>query len=124
MATHSSILAWRIPWTEEPGRLQAMGSQSRTQLRDFHFHFDHKIIFFLQRKEIRRCLFSPQSDQLAQNFFPLFSLIHGICEKIDHEERPAGPASMSVSCWRSIYTHERPEFRNFCAKGISCIGFQ
>ena len=28
MPTHSSILAWRIPWTEEPGRLQSMGSQS------------------------------------------------------------------------------------------------
>ena len=27
MATHSSILAWRIPWTEEPGRLQSMRSQ-------------------------------------------------------------------------------------------------
>jgi len=27
MATHSSILAWRIPWTEEPGRLQSTGSQ-------------------------------------------------------------------------------------------------
>ena len=28
MATHSSILAWRIPWTEEPGRLQSIGSQT------------------------------------------------------------------------------------------------
>ena len=27
MATHSSILSWRIPWTEEPGGLQSMGSQ-------------------------------------------------------------------------------------------------
>ena len=27
MATHSCILAWRIPWREEPGRLQSMGSQ-------------------------------------------------------------------------------------------------
>ena len=27
MATHASILAWRIPWTEEPGGLQSMGSQ-------------------------------------------------------------------------------------------------
>ena len=27
MATHSTILAWRIPWTEEPGRLQPMGSK-------------------------------------------------------------------------------------------------
>ena len=35
MATHSSILVWRIPWTEKPGRLQSMGSQkSQTQLSD------------------------------------------------------------------------------------------
>ena len=35
MATHSSILAWEIPWTEKPGRLQSMGSQkSPTQLSD------------------------------------------------------------------------------------------
>ena len=27
MATHSSVLAWRIPWTEEPGGLESMGSQ-------------------------------------------------------------------------------------------------
>ena len=30
--THFSILAWKIPWTEEPGGLQSMGSQSQTQL--------------------------------------------------------------------------------------------
>ena len=34
MATHSSILAWEIPWTEEPGGLQSMGSQNQTQLND------------------------------------------------------------------------------------------
>ena len=34
MATHSTILAWEIPWTDEPGRLQSMGLQkSRTQLK-------------------------------------------------------------------------------------------
>ena len=32
MTTHSSTLAWRIPWTEEPGRLQSMGLQSRTRM--------------------------------------------------------------------------------------------
>ena len=37
MATHSSIFAWRIPWTEEPIRLQSMGSQSWTRLSDFTF---------------------------------------------------------------------------------------
>ena len=39
MATHSSILAWKIPWMEEPCRLQSMGSQSQTQLSDFTFTF-------------------------------------------------------------------------------------
>ena len=39
MATHSSTLAWKIPWTEEPGRLQSMGSQSQTQLSDFTLTF-------------------------------------------------------------------------------------
>ena len=33
MAPHSSILVWRIPWTEEPGGLQSTGSQSRTRLK-------------------------------------------------------------------------------------------
>ena len=34
MATHSSILTWRILWTEEPGGLQSMASQSRTRQSD------------------------------------------------------------------------------------------
>ena len=34
MTTHSRILAWKIPWTEEPGGLQSMGSQSPTRLSD------------------------------------------------------------------------------------------
>ena len=38
MATHSSTLAWGTPWTEEPGGLQSMGSQSRTQLTHTHTH--------------------------------------------------------------------------------------
>ena len=33
MVTHSSILAWRIPWTEEPGRLQTMGLQKESRVK-------------------------------------------------------------------------------------------
>ena len=36
MVTHSSILAWEIPWTEEPGMLQSIGSQSWTRLATKH----------------------------------------------------------------------------------------
>ena len=39
MAPHSSTLAWKIPWMEEPGRLQSMGSLSQARLSDFTFTF-------------------------------------------------------------------------------------
>ena len=38
MATHSSILAWKIPWMEEPGRLQSMGHKE-SDTTDFTFTF-------------------------------------------------------------------------------------
>ena len=39
MAPHSSTLAWKIPWAEEPDRLQSMGSQRRLSDFTFTFHF-------------------------------------------------------------------------------------
>ena len=38
MAPHCSTLAWKIPWTEEPGRLQSMGSRLSDFTFTFHFH--------------------------------------------------------------------------------------
>ena len=37
MTAHSNTLAWKIPWTWEPGRLQSVGSQSQTRWSDFTF---------------------------------------------------------------------------------------
>ena len=39
MAPHSSTLAWKIPWTEEPGGLQSMGSLESDTTEQLHFHF-------------------------------------------------------------------------------------
>ena len=39
MATHSSILAWRISWTEEPGGLQSTGCEESDTTERLHFHF-------------------------------------------------------------------------------------
>ena len=39
MAPHSSTFAWKIPWTEEPGRLQSMGSLELDMTDRLHFHF-------------------------------------------------------------------------------------
>ena len=47
MATHSRILAWRIPWTEEPGGRQSVGFQSQTRLSDQDFHFSVATICYI-----------------------------------------------------------------------------
>ena len=39
MAPHSSTLAWKTPWMEEPGRLQSMGSLESDMTEQLHFHF-------------------------------------------------------------------------------------
>ena len=49
MATRSGTLAWKIPWTEKPGRLWSMGLQSRIRLSDFTFTFCVYIHFFLSK---------------------------------------------------------------------------
>ena len=51
MATHSSILAWRILWTEEPGRLQSMGSQivRHNCATNFHFQRESSQYFIILR---------------------------------------------------------------------------
>ena len=44
MAAHSSILAWKIPWTAEPGRLPSVGLQDTTE--QLHFHFQTSLQLF------------------------------------------------------------------------------
>ena len=47
MATHSRILAWRIPWSAQPGELQSMRSQSQTGLSNSHTHMYISVFFIL-----------------------------------------------------------------------------
>ena len=47
MATHSSILAWRIPWMEDPGGLQSTGSQESGTTELLHFSFIFKLLFVI-----------------------------------------------------------------------------
>ena len=56
MTTHSSFLAWKIPWAEEPGGLQSMGSQSRTQL-SMHAVIPRISGWFLIRAPLGKILF-------------------------------------------------------------------
>ena len=62
--THSSILVWRIPWTEEPGGLQSMGCKNWTRLSD---HTHQKVIY----KEKNQTFPSPFLPSLLPLLFPM-----------------------------------------------------
>ena len=51
MATHSSILAWRIPWREEPDRLQSTGFKESDTTALLHFHFSFTVLVVKRGKE-------------------------------------------------------------------------
>ena len=54
MATHSSTLAWKILWTEKPGRLQSMGLQSQTRLSNFPFPHVSKVMLKILQARLQQ----------------------------------------------------------------------
>jgi len=83
VAPHSSTFAWKIPWTEEPGRLQSMGSIESDTTERLHFHFS-----------------GIQSDSVIHNyciylFFKLFSHLgyYRILNRL--------PCVIQYPCWLS-----------------------
>ena len=87
MATHSSILAWKIPWTEEPGGLQSMGSQRVDMTDALHFHFVSKVMSLLFNMLSRFVIaFLPRSKHLLISWLQLLSaVIFGAQEnKVSH----------------------------------------
>ena len=77
MATHSSILAWRIPWTEESGELPSMGSQEldtkEKKIRVRHDWVTHTHTSWWGPSDHSRSLNLPYTPSPAQWSFPLFS---------------------------------------------------
>ncbi|MES6394556.1 hypothetical protein U6W89_12005 [Cutibacterium acnes] len=97
MATHSSTLAWRIPWMEEPGGLQSMGSQSQTQLSDFSHTHSLTPMDRSSKQKINKetqvsndTLDEKDIIDIFRTFHPnaeeyiFFSSAHGIFSRIDH----------------------------------------
>ena len=72
MATHFSILAWEIPWTEEPGRLQSVRSQSQMQLSTHTLGF--------QTLSLQKCLQNIKSC-LQVGVSPLPHLQNCLCTR-------------------------------------------
>ena len=85
-ATHSSIVAWRIPWTEDPGRLQSMGMQrvrhnwvtkpSPAQHKDTHvtFHKEHCSAGFFSCDVFVRPQCQSNNDQICRSYDMFFSV--------------------------------------------------
>ena len=95
MATHSSILAWRIPWREKPGRLQSMGSQrvDSTELLHFHFHFKVALVVknLLANAEDMRLGFNPWVGKVSQH-----ALAH------DRKSESFGRVSLLATPWAVV----------------------
>ena len=71
LATHSSILAWRIPWTGDPGRLQSMGLQRADMIEQLHF--------------LEYIILSEQ-NQAEKDRYHMISLLCGYKNKISYKQ--------------------------------------
>ena len=97
MAPHSSTLAWKIPWTEEPGRLQSMGSLRVGQTERLHFHFSLSCIGEGHGNPLQcSCLENP-SDGGAW-----WAAVYGVEQSRTRLKRLGGSSSsiVSTSRWR------------------------
>ena len=79
MATHSSKLAWRIPWTEEPSRLQSGVTKNRTQLKRLGMH-EHTWLNYLPTARLQH---TPSCPSLYQLIYKKGSYqTSSLCEEI------------------------------------------
>ena len=79
MATHSSTLAWRTPWREEPGRLQSMGSQrvGHDWVTSLHFTSLH-CEFCIVRSKLMCCWETEMMQSIWWENLPVWFLVHHI----------------------------------------------
>ena len=93
MATHSSMLAERIPWTEEPGWLQCMGSQSRTRLSNFTHSFERRKILIYWTDAPNNYIYSSLLLFFTPNlcYSPPFSIPDWVGSETEIEDLLWGP---------------------------------
>ena len=91
MAPHSSTLAWKIPWTEEPGRLQSMGSLELDTTQRLHFHFSLSCIGEGNGNPLQcSCLETPRDGRAS------WAAIYGVAQCRPRLKRLS---SSSRHCW-------------------------
>ena len=124
MVIHAIILAWKIPWTAEPGWLQSMGSQSQIQLSTRH----STCIFILKNKTLNKCYIYKQTITIQCNkcYNRQVCLVpYSIWDRKDPTEDIASTVSTN-SVWPGTVQlrelvpesnlHTLPSLRNSCCK--------
>ena len=93
MAPHSSTFAWKIPWTEEPGRLQSMGSLESDTTEQLHFHFSLSCIGEGNGNPLRcSCLENPRDGEAW------WAAVYGIAQSRTQLKRlSSSSSSLSIS---------------------------
>ena len=80
MAPHSSTLAWKIPWTEEPGRLQSMGSLESDTTEQLHFYFSLSCIGEGNGNPLQcSCLENPRDGEAW------WAAVYGVTQSLGHD---------------------------------------
>ena len=91
MAPHSSTLAWKIPWTEEPGRLQSMGSLESDMTERLHFHFSISCIGEGNGNPLRcSCLENPRDGEAW------WAAVYGVAQSRTRLKRLSSSSSRAV----------------------------
>ena len=109
MATHSSTLAWKIPWMEEPGRLQSMGLLELDTTERLHFHFS--------LSSIREVNWNPLQYSCLENPMDGGAAVHGVTKSWTrlndftftfyfHALEKEMAAHSSILAWRILGTEE------------------
>ena len=98
MAPHSSTLAWKIPWMEEPGGLQSMGREESDTTERLHFHFSLSCIGEGNGNPVRRsCLDNPRDGRAW------WAAVYGVTQSWPRLTRLSSSSSMFKSwCWRRL----------------------
>ena len=97
MAPHSSALAWQIPWAEEPGRLQSMGSLESDMTERLHFHFSLSYIEEGNGNPLQcSCLENPRDGEAW------WAVVYGVAQSQTRLKRLSSSSIMSNTVHQKI----------------------
>ena len=115
MAPHSSTLAWKIPWMEEPGRLQSMGSLESDTTERLHFHFSLSFIGEGKGNPLQcYCLENPRDGGAW------WAAVHGVAQSRTGLNRLSSSSSSMRWCSYTHFTGKETEVMEVNALSSDC----